>query len=89
MIMKSRLLLISLLACLVCVSCDKDEQESVNGNSNTTILPIGDIEVHPLGDQITVSYTSATSWTSYLSGNQDGVQYSPDHYRGSEPIFRR
>ncbi len=77
--MKSRLLLISLLACLVCVSCDKDEQESVNGNSNTTILPIGDIEVHPLGDQITVSYTSATSWTSYLSGNQDGVQYSPDH----------
>lgn len=53
--------LICAALCMPLVSCDKEEQVQLGDNS--TYLPISDMEnVYPLGDEVKVSFTSASSW---------------------------
>lgn len=56
------LLALALIGIFV-ASCSKESQNQFGDNNNMTYLPISDIEVHPLGDDIAVSYTSESEWT--------------------------
>lgn len=50
-----------IIAGAVSVSCTKDKQDQY-GDEHMSYLPIGDVTVHPLGDVISVSYTSERDW---------------------------
>ena len=56
---------------LVTVSCTKDKQDQYQ-DGNMTYLPISDIEVHPLGDVISVSYTSEGNWEAVINSDETG-----------------
>ena len=50
------------LAAMTFVSCDKDDTTTVPGK-DTVYFPIGDkIQIHPLGDELHVSFTSDVDW---------------------------
>ncbi len=49
------------LTVLVAVSCG-DDSYLQQGTTEDAILPIGNVEVHPLGDVFKVAYTSPVSW---------------------------
>ena len=66
--------LICAALCMPLVSCDKEEQVQLGDNS--TYLPISDMEnVYPLGDEVKVSFTSASSWK--IDSTFDWVTVSP------------
>ena len=66
--------LICAALCMPLVSCDKEEQVQLGDNSN--YLPISDMEnVYPLGDEVKVSFTSASSWR--IDSTFDWVTVSP------------
>ena len=66
--------LICAALCMPLVSCDKEEQVQLGDNS--TYLPISDMEnVYPLGDEVKVSFTSASSWR--IDSTFDWVTVSP------------
>ena len=74
--MKSRYLFACFFACFALLSCDKDQQESINqGSGQETFLPMTDIDIHPLGDKLTFSYTSHYAWT--LRCNVDWLKVTP------------
>ena len=74
--MKSRYLFACFFACFALLSCDKDQQESINqGSGQETFLPMTDIDIHPLGDKLTFSYTSHYAWT--LKCNVDWLKVTP------------
>lgn len=56
------------LACvalgLTFVACESDVQEHLqNGDKNQiTHQPLGDMEIHPMGGSVTISFTSAVDW---------------------------
>lgn len=54
-------ILISLFACVALLSCDNDEQKQYEG-SNDGYLPITDMAIHPLGDEVNVSFISESAW---------------------------
>ena len=62
--MKFRHLLTGVFVSLALLSCGKDDQDSIGSgeNGNNTFLPMDDITVHPLGDALTMSYTSQYAW---------------------------
>ena len=62
--------------CLMLCSCEKDKQSSVNGDGVQTLLPVGDMNIHPLGDKIEFSYTSFKKWELDISG--DNIDISND-----------
>ena len=70
-----QIVLKSVLAVVFCsfvaVSCTKDKQDQYQ-DGNMTYLPISDIEVHPLGDVISVSYTSEGSWEAVITSDETG-----------------
>lgn len=66
------LLTLALIGIIV-ASCSKENQKQFG--DNMTYLPISDIEVHPLGDDIPVSYTSESEWT--VDTNVDWIQITP------------
>lgn len=63
--------------CLPLVSCDKEEQNQYG--DVTAYLPISDMTIHPLGDTVHVSFTSASSWT--INNKPDFIQ-SISHSKG-------
>jgi hypothetical protein len=44
------------------VSCSKDTQNEYAGNGGNSVLQITDLDVHPLGDELTFSYMSGSDW---------------------------
>ena len=57
--------------CLPFVSCNKEEQKQ-HGDV-AAYLPISDMTIHPLGDTVHVSFTSASSWT--IEDKPDFIQF--------------
>lgn len=58
--------------CLAVASCEKDSQTQANnpGSSNQTFIPLDQLnghKVNPLGDVMTVSFTSAVEWKADVS----------------------
>ena len=77
-IMMKSIKYISLMACvatcLAVASCEKDSQTQANnpGSSNQTFIPLDQLnghKVNPLGDVMTVSFTSAVEWEADVSGD--------------------
>ena len=75
-IMMKSIKYISLMACvatcLAVASCEKDSQTQANnpGSSNQTFIPLDQLnghKVNPLGDVMTVSFTSAVEWKADVS----------------------
>ena len=57
------------LAAMTFVSCDKDDTTTVPGK-DTVYFPIGDkIQIHPLGDELHVSFTSDVDWKVEVEGS--------------------
>jgi hypothetical protein len=66
-IMKKVFRYVSLAVCafaaIALVSCDKDESTQNIPMENVAYFPIGnDVEIHPLGDDLYVSFTSEVDW---------------------------
>ena len=66
-IMKKVFRYVSLAVCafaaIALVSCDKDENTQNIPMENVAYFPIGnDVEIHPLGDDLYVSFTSEVDW---------------------------
>lgn len=59
---------IIMLACvalgLTFVACESDVQEHLQngGKDQITHQPLGDMEIHPMGGSVTISFTSAVDW---------------------------
>lgn len=49
-----------IVSCLAFVSCDKEEQNQYGDGS--IYLPMSDLTIHPLGDEVYVSFTSSSPW---------------------------
>lgn len=67
-------LLLTIMA--VFFSCEKDDkfhfiQEEADGGA---LLPMSNMDVHPLGDSFKVLYTAADSWTVNLSDNSGWIR---------------
>lgn len=92
--MRSSFLVICVLSCLTFAACSKDDGEVAENGG--TVLPISDTYVHPLGDTLTVSYTSVSDWTLSIGENDkiendkienDIIKCDPDHGgSGTTPI---
>ena len=72
------------------VSCDKEEQGQLGDNS--TYLPISDMEnVYPLGDEVEVSFTSASSWSvkspNWVTIKNKGGKEIKTGYAGTTPLI--
>ena len=75
--MRSRFLVICVLSCLAFAACSKDDREVGQVVNGGAILPISNTYVHPLGDEFTVSYTSASEWDLSLSADNHGIKAVP------------
>ena len=60
--MKFRNLLVGVIAGVFFFGCDKDSQMAVHESELPTLLPVEDVTVHPLGDEMVLSYTSRYDW---------------------------
>ncbi len=60
--MKFRNLLVGVIAGIFFFGCDKDSQMAVHKSELPTLLPVEDVTVHPLGDEMVLSYTSRYDW---------------------------
>ena len=61
---------LSVVVSMCFVSCDKEETTSVGGK-DTAYFPIGNnIEIHPLGDTLYVSFTSDVNWYVELNSSE-------------------
>ena len=56
------------------LSCSEDSSLQ-QGKGDMSVLPIGDVKVHPLGDKFSVAYTSTTAWKVVCK--DDATGYSP------------
>lgn len=57
----------SVIAYVCFVSCDTDQTTSIGGK-DTAYFPIGNnVEIHPLGDMLNVSFTSGVDWYVEIS----------------------
>ena len=54
------------------LSCSEDSALQ-QGQVDVSVLPIGDVKVHPLGDSFKVAYTSTTSWKVVCKDDITGV----------------
>ena len=58
----SRSLMTVIIIGALAVSCSKDTQNEYAGNGGNSVLQISDLDVHPLGDELTFSYMSGSDW---------------------------
>ena len=75
-------ILMSMFAVVALASCNTDEQDQYVGG-NDGLLSIGDMVIHPLGDEVTVSFTAFESWD--IIENVDWVK--ANKYSGSNGTY--
>lgn len=66
--------LVCVAVCLAFISCEKEDQQP-SGDSSL-YLPLGDMEIYPLGQTVKTSFTSLSNWSVDLSDNW--VRVSPE-----------
>lgn len=59
-----------MIICAATMSCSKDNQNEYR-EGNKTFLPITDLEIHPLGDELTFTYTSEEEWQVRVEQESD------------------
>lgn len=69
-------LLLIMIASFAMVSCEKEEQDQYKGSLGGYV-PIGNMTIHPLGDEFKVHFTSNSSWKIF--GIHNWMEVSPDN----------